>query len=143
MKVLKYMSVLFMFLLLMPTIAVADTLTATLPDTLSAISPVVTETTVAVQEEVVAEAEPVLNSGNTAWIIVATILVMMMTIPGLALFYGGLVRRKNVLSIFMQCLVLTAVISIEWIIIGYTSVFGTSFMPDENGAGGSLSLIHI
>lgn len=68
-------------------------------------------------------AEPALNSGDTAWIIVATILVMMMTIPGLALFYGGLVRRKNVLSVLMQCLILTAVIIIEWVAIGYSLAF--------------------
>lgn len=68
-------------------------------------------------------AESTLDSGSTAWIIVATILVMMMTIPGLALFYGGLVRRKNILSVLMQCLVLTAVISIEWVLIGYSIVF--------------------
>src|SRR5690554_4640261 len=69
------------------------------------------------------EAVAVLNSGDTAWIIVATILVMMMTIPGLALFYGGLVRRKNVLSVLMQCLILTGVILIEWVIIGYSLAF--------------------
>ena len=80
-------------------------------------------------------AEPVLNSGNTAWIITATVLVLMMTIPGLALFYGGLVRQKNVLSIMMQCLILTAVISIEWIVIGYSWVFGTGFMEDGNALG--------
>jgi Amt family ammonium transporter len=74
------------------------------------------------------EEVPVLDSGNTAWIIVATVLVMLMTIPGLALFYGGLVRQKNVLSVLMQCIVLTAVISIEWIFIGYSAVFGVGFM---------------
>ncbi|GAB6011725.1 ammonium transporter [Viscerimonas tarda] len=112
-------------------------------DTLAAATEVVaectaaaTECTAAAEEEVVAEAT--LNSGNTAWIIVATILVLMMTIPGLALFYGGLVRRKNILSIMMQCLILTAVISIEWITVGYSWVFGTGFMPDEAGAGGSI-----
>ncbi|MDR2057248.1 MAG: ammonium transporter [Dysgonamonadaceae bacterium] len=73
----------------------------------------------------------VLNTGNTAWIIVATILVMLMTIPGLAFFYGGLVRQKNVLSILMQCLVLVSVISIEWIVYGYSAVFGTGFMNDH------------
>ncbi len=78
---------------------------------------------------------PALNSGNTAWIIVATVLVMMMTIPGLAFFYGGLVRQKNVLSIMMQCLVITAVISIEWIILGYSWVFGTDFMESGNPLG--------
>jgi Amt family ammonium transporter len=68
---------------------------------------------------------PILDSGNTAWILAATMLVMLMTIPGLAFFYGGLVRRKNVLSVMMQCVVLTAVITIEWIVYGYTAVFGT------------------
>lgn len=79
--------------------------------------------------------EPVLNAGNTAWIIVATILVMMMTIPGLALFYGGLVRQKNILSILMQCLVMTAVISIIWVAYGYTWVFGTDFMESGSALG--------
>lgn len=64
-----------------------------------------------------------LDTGDTAWIIVSTILVMMMTIPGLALFYGGLVRRKNVLSVLMQCLILTAVIIIEWVVVGYSVAF--------------------
>lgn len=71
------------------------------------------------------EGAQVLDSGNTAWIIVATILVLMMTIPGLALFYGGLVRRKNILSVLMQCLILTAVIIIEWVVIGYSLAFTT------------------
>ena len=74
-----------------------------------------------------------LNSGNTAWILVATILVMLMTVPGLALFYGGLVRQKNVLSILMQCMVLVAVITIEWVFIGYSWVFGSSFMDSPLG----------
>jgi Amt family ammonium transporter len=58
--------------------------------------------------------------------IVATALVMLMTIPGLALFYGGLVRQKNVLNILMQCFILTAVITIEWVFIGYSMSFGSS-----------------
>lgn len=78
---------------------------------------------------------PALNSGNTAWVLIATILVLMMTIPGLAFFYGGLVRQKNVLSIMMQCLVITAVISIEWVVIGYSWVFGTSFTESGNWLG--------
>ena len=57
---------------------------------------------------------PFISAGNTAWMIVATALVMLMTIPGLALFYGGLVRNKNILNVLMQCFILTAVISIEW-----------------------------
>ena len=52
---------------------------------------------------------PTVDSGNTAWILVATIFVLMMTIPGLALFYGGLVRQKNVLSILMQCIALVEI----------------------------------
>lgn len=81
-----------------------------------------------------AETATTLSSGNTAWILVATILVMMMTVPGLAFFYGGLVRQKNVLSILMQCMVLVAVITIEWFFLGYSWVFGTSFM-DGNPLG--------
>lgn len=85
----------------------------------------------------VTEAVPAatLDSGNTAWIIVATVLVLMMTIPGLALFYGGLVRQKNILSIMMQCLIITAVITIEWIVIGYSWVFGTGFMESGSSLG--------
>ncbi len=60
---------------------------------------------------------------------------MMMTVPGLALFYGGLVRQKNVLSIIMQCLIITGVISILWISFGYSWVFGTSFMDSESSLG--------
>jgi len=69
---------------------------------------------------------PVVNSGDTAWMIVATAFVLLMSIPGLALFYGGLVRRKNVLNVFMQCFILVAVISIEWVICGYSLSFGSS-----------------
>lgn len=69
---------------------------------------------------------PSVNSGDTAWMIVATAFVLLMTIPGLALFYGGLVRRKNVLNVFMQCFIITAAISIEWVICGYSLSFGSS-----------------
>lgn len=65
-----------------------------------------------------------LNSGNTAWLIMATVLVLMMTIPGIALFYGGLVRRKNMLSVIMQSLSIVAVISIIWVVFGYSLAFG-------------------
>ena len=70
--------------------------------------------------------QPVIDSGDTSWVIVATALVLFMSIPGLALFYGGLVRRKNVLSVFMQIFILVAVISVEWVIIGYSNAFGTN-----------------
>jgi Amt family ammonium transporter len=72
------------------------------------------------------EPVPFIDFGNTAWMIVATALVMLMTIPGLALFYGGLVRQKNVLNILMQSFILTAVITIEWVFFGYSMAFGSS-----------------
>ena len=80
----------------------------------------------AAAQEVVTKKAPYIDFGNTAWIIVATALVMFMTIPGLALFYGGLVRRKNVLNILMQCFIIMALISIEWVVIGYSMSFGSS-----------------
>jgi Amt family ammonium transporter len=69
---------------------------------------------------------PKADSGDTAWMIVAAAFVLMMTIPGLALFYGGLVRRKNVINVLMQCLIITGVITIEWVAIGYSMAFGSS-----------------
>jgi len=69
---------------------------------------------------------PTINAGDTAWMIVATALVMLMTIPGLALFYGGLVRHKNVLNVLMQCFMITAIVSIEWVACGYSLAFGSS-----------------
>jgi ammonium transporter, Amt family len=80
-------------------------------------------------------APAVLDTGNTAWMLVATILVMLMTIPGLALFYGGLVRSKNILSILMQCLMCVAVVSILWFAFGYSWVFGTDFVKSGNPLG--------
>jgi len=64
--------------------------------------------------------EPTLNSGDTAWMITATALVLLMTIPGLSLFYAGLVRSKNVLSVLMQCFALTGLMSLLWAIYGYS-----------------------
>lgn len=73
-------------------------------------------------------AAPVLNSGDTAWMLTATALVLFMTIPGLALFYGGMVRSKNVLSVMMQCFAITGLISILWVIYGYSLAFDTAGM---------------
>ena len=73
-------------------------------------------------------AAPVLNSGDTAWMLTATALVLFMTIPGLALFYGGMVRSKNLLSVMMQCFAITGLISILWVIYGYSITFDTSGM---------------
>ena len=74
------------------------------------------------------EAVPTLNSGDTAWMLTATALVLFMTIPGLALFYGGMVRSKNVLSVMMQCFAITGLISILWMVYGYSLAFDTTGM---------------
>jgi Amt family ammonium transporter len=68
-----------------------------------------------------------MNSGDTAWVLTSSALVLLMTIPGLAFFYGGLVRRKNVLSILMQCFIIVCVISLQWMLFGYSLAFGPSF----------------
>ena len=75
-----------------------------------------------------ADAHEQLNGSDTAWLLTSTALVLFMTIPGLALFYGGLVRAKNVLSVLMQCFALTAILSVVWVIIGYSLAFNTNGM---------------
>ena len=70
-----------------------------------------------------------LDGANTAWVLTSTALVLFMTIPGLSLFYGGLVRGKNVLSVLMQCFVLTCLMSILWMLVGYSLAF------DDQGYG--------
>ncbi len=70
-----------------------------------------------------AEAAPVPNKGDTAWMIVATLLVIMMSIPGLALFYGGLVRSKNMLSVLMQVMMIFSLIVVLWFVYGYSLAF--------------------
>ena len=77
-------------------------------------------------------AVPVLDTGNTAWMITATALVLLMSIPGIALFYGGLVRQKNVLSIIMQTMLIVGVVSVLWVAIGYSWAFGTGFKESGN-----------
>jgi len=72
--------------------------------------------------------EATLNSGDTAWMLTATALVLFMTIPGLALFYAGMVRSKNVLSVMMQCFAITALMSILWFVYGYSLAFDTTGM---------------
>jgi Amt family ammonium transporter len=68
-------------------------------------------------------APPKIDGADTAWLLVSSALVLMMTIPGLAMFYGGMVRRKNVLSTLMQSFILAAVVSIQWVIVGYSIAF--------------------
>ncbi|MBW2188502.1 MAG: ammonium transporter [Deltaproteobacteria bacterium] len=76
-----------------------------------------------------------LDSGDTAWILTSTALVLFMTIPGLALFYGGLVRTKNVLSVLMHCFVLTALVTVIWLVGGYSLAFDTAGM-----VGGTVNI---
>ncbi|MGH8497769.1 MAG: ammonium transporter [Methylococcales bacterium] len=68
--------------------------------------------------------EPVLNSGDTAWMLTSTALVLFMTIPGLSLFYAGMVRSKNALSVMMQCFVLACLVTVIWTLYGYSLAFG-------------------
>jgi Amt family ammonium transporter len=75
-----------------------------------------------------------MNTGDTAWLLVSAALVMIMT-PGLALFYGGMVRRKNILGTIMQSFVIIGLISVEWLLVGYSMSFG----PDRGGIVGDLS----
>jgi Amt family ammonium transporter len=80
------------------------------------------------------DAAPKIDTGDTAWMLISSALVLSMTAPGLALFYGGLVRSKNVLSILMQSFILMAVISIQWILYGYS----LAFAPQAEGFLGSI-----
>ena len=74
-----------------------------------------------------------IDTGDTAWLLTSAALVLLMT-PALAFFYGGLVRRKNVLSILMQCFMLMCLITVQWVLFGYSLAFG----PDIKGIIGSL-----
>jgi ammonium transporter, Amt family len=76
------------------------------------------------------DAAPVLDTGNTAWMLTSTVLVLFMTLPGLALFYAGMVRSKNVLSVLMQCFAVTALITVLWMIYGYSMAFDTTGMVE-------------
>jgi ammonium transporter, Amt family len=79
-------------------------------------------------------ATPILSGSNTAWVLVATALVMFMTVPALGLFYGGLVRKKNVLSILMQCFITLALVSVLWVFVGYSLAFSdTELIPGVLG----------
>ena len=69
-------------------------------------------------------APPKIDAANTAWMLTASVLVLFMTLPGLALFYAGLVRTKNVLSVLMQCFAITCIVTLAWLAIGYSIAFG-------------------
>jgi ammonium transporter, Amt family len=77
-----------------------------------------------------------ISAGDTAWVLMSAALVLLMT-PGLAFFYGGLVRRKNVLSVLMQCFAIIAIVSVQWVLFGYSLAFG----PDVHGVIGNLSWV--
>jgi Amt family ammonium transporter len=81
-----------------------------------------------------APAPPKIDTGDTAWVLTSTALVLLMTAPGLAIFYGGMVRRKNILGTLMQSFIILAVISVQWVLYGYTLSFG----PDKGGIIGGL-----
>ncbi len=83
--------------------------------------------------EAVAEVVSNINSGDTAWMLTSTLLVLFMILPGLALFYGGLVRAKNMLSVLMQCTLITAVVMIIYALYGYSFAFGGSTSPYFGG----------
>jgi Amt family ammonium transporter len=76
-----------------------------------------------------------LNSGDTAWMLVSTVVVLFMLLPGLALFYGGLTRAKNILSVLMQCTIIFAVVCVVWVLWGYSFAFGGSESPYWGGLG--------
>jgi len=88
-----------------------------------------------------AEEVPSLNSGDTAWMLTSTVLVLFMTIPGLALFYAGLVRSKNVLSVLMQCFAITCVVSVMWLVFVYGLAFGDG--GSANAVIGSLDKVFL
>jgi Amt family ammonium transporter len=81
-----------------------------------------------------APAPPKIDSGDTAWVLVSAALVLLMTAPGLALFYGGMVRQKNALATLMQSFIILALISVQWVLWGYSLAFG----PDKGGIIGGL-----
>ncbi len=80
-------------------------------------------------------ATPVMDKGDTAWMMISTILVLAMILPGVALFYGGLVRSKNMLSVLMQSTMITALVMVLWVVFGYSAAFGGSDSPYWGGFG--------
>ena len=89
----------------------------------------------AVVSEVAAAVEETTDTGDTAWLLTSPVLVLFMTLPGLALFYGGLVRAKNVLSILVQCFAIASVVTVLWVLFGYSLAFDTTGM-----VGGTVNL---
>jgi Amt family ammonium transporter len=91
---------------------------------------------VAFPSAAMAQPEIVSDSGDTAWILVSSALVLMMALPGLGLFYGGLVRARNVLSVLMHCIVIGCTVSLLWVVVGYSLVFGVGSETGSPYIGG-------
>ncbi|HSG55758.1 MAG TPA: ammonium transporter [Paracoccaceae bacterium] len=98
-------------------------------------APVIVSAALPVVAHAQATVEVVENSGDTAWILIASALVLLMTLPGLGLFYGGLVRAKNFLSVFIQVGAIAAVASVLWVVVGYTLAFGDDSLGGWLGGG--------
>jgi Amt family ammonium transporter len=107
------------------------TLTAAVPLWAQEATEAAAETVAEVAEEVV----PVMDKGDVAWMMIATVLVMFMIVPGVALFYGGLVRTKNMLSVLMQSTVVAAMVMVIWVFYGYSMAFGDAPSPYWGGLG--------
>jgi Amt family ammonium transporter len=105
--------------------------TAALLTALPALAQEATETVTEVVEEVV----PVMDKGDVAWMMISTVLVLFMILPGVALFYGGLVRAKNMLSVLMQSTVITALVIVAWVFWGYSMAFGDAPSAYWGGLG--------
>lgn len=95
----------------------------------------------ALAQDAPAAPAPVVDTGNTAWMLTSTALVLMMTIPGLALFYGGMVRKKNVLATVMQSFAITCLVTILWFVVGYSIAF-TDGGPTQAWLGGFSKVFH-
>ncbi|MDB5660797.1 MAG: ammonium transporter [Cypionkella sp.] len=100
---------------------------------LPALAQTATDATAPVVEAVVEAAAPVMDKGDVAWMMTSTVLVLFMTIPGLALFYGGLVRSKNMLSVLMQTTLIACLVMVIWVIYGYSVTFGGGTSPYWGG----------
>lgn len=107
----------------------------------TAVTAPVTTTAGAAPHLLAHQATLALNSGDTAWMIVATALVLFMTLPGLALFYGGMVRKKNLLATLAQSVAVTVIATVIWIAVGYTLAFGIGPNPGWNAVLGSFDSV--
>ncbi|MDO8985019.1 ammonium transporter [Cypionkella sp.] len=102
---------------------------------LPALAQTATDATAPVIEAVAVAAAPVMDKGDVSWMMTSTALVLFMTIPGLALFYGGLVRSKNMLSILMQTTLIACMVMVIWVLYGYSVTFGGGTSPYWGGFG--------